>query len=313
MLTPFGIDSDGVTDSCHKDTREAIAFKALAYGLLWVASVQDLERLRAALETEPPAARDLWNEVLVRAAVSERGRPLNEVLQAHEAFDGWPATIRLALVGSDFCTRTGLISDDQLSATNGGLEFVRFPNALVSVVLRDLESLRQRPISADEAVADVWRERFQPLAVGTRVVTINDRYLAGRLLRDGGDADLAAFVRLAATDGVRSAHIFTEAKSSERGSVIAGLRGMRQRLPSLRRLDVTLCESAAFSSNSHARHVRFEDLGAVSLDKGLEGFSNPKFHQLSPCQWLSVRDARETEQRLTRDAISGHSLYEVWA
>lgn len=290
---------DALRRAGHDDLIEVIRF----HGVLVFAGPDDREAFWRQIGTLPTSLQQRWGALSGLAFEQVIDTPPTAISNAIDAscqLDAlWGQEIRVAYAVADRALVLGLPSGE-VSRVDGetGVEIVAMEHAARSTVIRAARELCRTEVAAGELRDDVWAQRFATCAAAARRVTLLDRYAGRNFAGNVGDPEGLEWL-LQQLGGGRpvSVHVITQTRNQN--AVVAGLRDLyaadQGAMPS--ELKVSFAQEKAFL-DVHARHLRFEEKLAVSLDYGAATFAHPRLRRNSPCQLSDARVAIERERQV---------------
>lgn len=196
----------------------------------------------------------------------------------------------------------------------GGIETIRFRHAGASTKFYEASVLTQQAIRRGQSVANLWQERFSPLAShsnGNQQVTIVDRYAASNIY--DGNNELFNLLKFLQSDspGCRVTIWSSDRDATNQHRVSEIDKRLNHEIAQLqlsengvKSITLFLCYDDVFSRYGHERYIRFGGFTCV-IGVGIEIFRNDsvdretEFSLKSPEHIGTYRD-REKEFRNRR-------------
>jgi hypothetical protein len=308
VLVRTAIDSDAIADAnelglptaltLHQDLLRALT----AHAVVVFASKDEESRLLREINSLPPALRERWAAALprVRRQFCAIPIPIEDVTCIEDLRRSY--THAVTLVG---CERTrslvlGLQEDDtSLLDPASGIELSQLFLLSLSGQIAFLQQLTEQDIPADARRDVVWSQRFEPLAMTSRTVTIVDRYAIHDLDRGAGSG-LQWFIRSLASTTVESIELMCGDKDLDLDNAVLIVRTALRSLPamsSINQIKVTIADDRAFYS-AHGRYIRFDSGPVLMIEPGFGVFKRLTVGQSFPCPFVSGEGQLDRERRI---------------
>ena len=315
MLVRVALDCDALKDTStdqaaqvHKHTELIRLLRQ--HGVIVLSSDADVKRTIATLPDVN--VRKLWQAAKPYLYWEKPDEPPAACLCYIQNYDQfhtiWSGKADVAIADTARAWVLG-VPEDQPSHFDAqvDMEIVRFDLARAADAFVRVEDVNNRDLQKDEHRDTIWQERFKPLVMYTRRITICDRYAGERLRRYYNNQQRESGLRWVLHHISQCSPSYLDlilgAKPDTRLEIIEDVEKMVRGLPGsgVQDLKLTIVPDHHFGENAHDRHIRFQH-HSVSIGRGLEIFEESTQTQSSSCHLTMDNAKREREHDLKQMA-----------
>jgi hypothetical protein len=309
--------------------QEELLENLAVHGRLVFTSEHDLSLFVSAVKSLPSTLAKTWETLLssrqlrVVIADPESDPGLGEVLDPEILEERLKNDLQLVLLETDQAELLGVPLGDFSALTPGGLvEIGRLSTAARTATILAAKAILDAPLREGENREIEWQERLEPLVDANGSVVIYDKFVGMQTARryvhrqKSGDGLTWLLDRISMRPGRKVRIITTTSKRDRFGNrydaeaMSLAFGRLQQSLGRQVGLDLVLVpdrttdsEGRATEKFGHDRHIRFANRAALALGLGIQSFCHPRFEETIAVARLSVRDARNREERALRSSL----------
>jgi len=275
-----------------------------AHCILVVSNEHEQQMLVAEIKSLPQGIRERWAAIfpLLRVDRLNLENGIENVLSIEDVRRDYKDLVDVIGCEEARAELLGLPpSDPSMIDPASNIELTRLIAFSESERMTEAASIAHSEVFAGENREDVWKKRFETLAMHSKHVTITDRYALSDLSR--ASSGIRWFLEKLSQSKVQTVNLICGDSEVDPRMGEQMLRVELSRLPKhyggISSLQLTIVADEKFRQ-AHGRYIRFDNSHVFLVEPGFDCFSKKKFRQTFPCPMVSSRQQAQRESDLAQ-------------